>query len=266
MTTLRRDAVLRPLCGYDEAFLAEEADALLPAARTTALLARCLQPAGGDERAGVEAVRTLTAGQREALLLRLRRATFGDTLTSVLTCPHDGCGERMDLVLRVSDLLVERVDDRAVHEAVIGTIRVRFRLPTGADLEEVAPLARGDPAAAGRRLLERCLESADGAPPAAIPDVVAERLPALMAELDPQAEMLLNVTCTRCERPFTALFDAAMFFFGEVNARRSALELDVHELALHYHWSEAEILGLPTAKRRRYLSLLADAFPHPGAR
>jgi hypothetical protein len=28
-------------------------------------------------------------------------------------------------------------------------------------------------------------------------------------------------------------------------------------LALHYHWSETDILALPAGKRRRYLGLLA---------
>jgi hypothetical protein len=28
-------------------------------------------------------------------------------------------------------------------------------------------------------------------------------------------------------------------------------------LALHYHWSEQDILALPAGKRRRYLALLA---------
>ena len=32
---------------------------------------------------------------------------------------------------------------------------------------------------------------------------------------------------------------------------------EVHVLALHYHWSEAQILALPATKRRRYLALLA---------
>lgn len=31
---------------------------------------------------------------------------------------------------------------------------------------------------------------------------------------------------------------------------------EVHHLALHYHWSEAEILRLPRGKRQRYLGLL----------
>ncbi len=32
---------------------------------------------------------------------------------------------------------------------------------------------------------------------------------------------------------------------------------EVHVLALHYHWSEADILALPSPKRQRYLALLA---------
>jgi hypothetical protein len=32
---------------------------------------------------------------------------------------------------------------------------------------------------------------------------------------------------------------------------------EVHVLALHYHWSEAAILALPSPKRQRYLGLLS---------
>ena len=33
----------------------------------------------------------------------------------------------------------------------------------------------------------------------------------------------------------------------------------VHTLALSYHWPEDAILGLPRARRQRYLALLAEA-------
>jgi hypothetical protein len=38
--------------------------------------------------------------------------------------------------------------------------------------------------------------------------------------------------------------------------RRSASELydEVHALAWHYHWSEAEILALPRVRRQSYMS------------
>jgi hypothetical protein len=37
---------------------------------------------------------------------------------------------------------------------------------------------------------------------------------------------------------------------------------EVHHLALHYHWSEADILRLPRSKRLRYLGLLVRHFEH----
>ena len=34
---------------------------------------------------------------------------------------------------------------------------------------------------------------------------------------------------------------------------------EVHLLAFYYHWSEAEIMGLATKKRHRYLEVLQEA-------
>ena len=55
------------------------------ALRLTTLLARCVERLGG-ESAGVEEVRALTVGDREALALALRMATFGDRLARLLDC------------------------------------------------------------------------------------------------------------------------------------------------------------------------------------
>ncbi|HEX7151240.1 MAG TPA: hypothetical protein VF618_07110 [Thermoanaerobaculia bacterium] len=256
-----REALLRPLTGEDELFLAEEAEGFTPARRTTLLLARCLERLGTEPVSDADA-RALTAGDREALLLQLRRATFGESLTSVLSCPRDGCDERMDLELRVGDLLVESVPEpAAVYETTIDGRVVRFRLPNGEDLEQAAAIAaRGEALAqAARHVLERCVEGD-------VDDAIVAQLPRVMAELDPQAELLLNLTCTRCGRPFTALFDAASFLFRELAAHRDALFRDVHQLALHYHWSEAEILRMPAERRRRYLELLAEALAPRGKR
>jgi hypothetical protein len=37
-----------------------------------------------------------------------------------------------------------------------------------------------------------------------------------------------------------------------------ALYQELHLLALHYHWAEADLLRMPSSKRRRYLRLLAS--------
>src|SRR5262249_51422568 len=148
-----------------------------------------------------ETARSLTVGDREALLLHLRRRTLGERLQCVLRCPAPDCGEKMDLELPVGDMLLPPyADSRPWHETTVGengaSYAVRFRLPTGADQEAAAVLARRDPGAAAEQLLHRCVErvAPAGEPDAAMeawPSAVAEQIPAQMAALDPQAELEL---------------------------------------------------------------------------
>src|SRR3954462_9481400 len=98
---LVRQIALRPVGGEDEAFLLDTAEQAAPSERATALLARCLLEPDADI-----AARALTVGDREALLLHLRRLTMGETCDCMLRCPAEQCGERMELELNVSDLLV----------------------------------------------------------------------------------------------------------------------------------------------------------------
>jgi hypothetical protein len=271
----QRTAALRPVAGSDEAYLADGpagsvGPAGSPAAQTTALLARCLERLGTRGPVTPADVRALTVGDREALLLQLRRLTFGDRLECVLTCPVSECGEKMDLELRVGDLLLPPYAwtgpsfeaTLADDERGVG-YRARFRLPTGADQETVAALARTDADAAVRLVLERCVERVeddDGRAVAvdALPPAVVAALSAAMAERDPQAETILELTCPACEAAFTAPFDAAAYLRRELRDRGRELYREVHQLALAYHWSEAEILAMTGRKRRLYLGLLAE--------
>lgn len=257
------DAELRPLTGEDEAWLLDLGSSLLPARRTTLLLHRCLSRLGPLAPVPVEAVRSLPVGDREALLLHLRRLTLGEIVSCVLRCPAPGCGERMDLDLRVSDLLVApTAPGQEEHEAVLDGCRVRFRLPTGGDQEEAAELAWIDPDAAAELLLRRCV----GEPLEDLPPAVAELLPGLMADLDPQAELTLELTCPACGHGFSTIFDAGSHLFQELRNQGLRLYREVHLLAFHYHWSEREILEMPGRKRRLYLELLAEALGEGGGR
>ena len=77
-----------------------------------------------------------------------------------------------------------------------------------------------------------------------------------MAELDPQAEILLDLVCPACDAAFRTLLDIGDYFYRELQGRAGYLYQDVHLLALHYHWSEREILALSRRKRRLYLDLI----------
>ena len=265
--TLHREVGLRPITGSDENFLLDAGSLLPPAHRSTALLTRCLERLGPAGPLTAETVRSLTVGDREALLLHLRRLTFGDRLQGVVDCPVSDCGEKMDLDLKVSDLLLPPYEDRRrSYEAKVADngsdYRVRFRLPNGADQEDVAVVARTDPQAATELLLRRCVESVtgeDGEPVETLPPAVADRISDVMSELDPQAELTLSLTCPACDHTFLAPFDTASYLFRELHGRVKRLYREVHLLAFYYHWSEAEIIDMPDRKRRLYLELLEEA-------
>lgn len=277
----RRDALLRGVCGRDEAYLAANANGVMtPAARMTGLLARCLASLGGIAPVTEADTRALTLGDREALLLHLRRLTCGERIASTLRCPAEGCGALMDLDLRVSELLVPAGEyEDAGQELTVATAkgewRIRFRLLTGADQEAVALLARDDPDGAAEAALRRCVESVtspdgkerpDIGNAAAIPPEVQRELAAQLSALDPQAEIRLDACCPECGTTFPVLFDTATYFERELLGRQGSLLREVHTLAWHYHWSEADILALPRRRRRDYLTLIAEALEGTGAR
>jgi hypothetical protein len=263
----QREAELRPVCGDDEAFLLDAGESLRPVQKTTALLARCLTRLGPAREMTLDIVRSLTAGDREALLLHLRRLTLGDRLQGVLACPDPSCGRKMDLELKVGELLLAPYAERREHYEVAiagerSAYQVRFRLPTGADLEATSAVAATDPRRAANQVLHRSVEAVrrdDGQPVDGLPPAVVAALPARMSELDPQAELNLTLSCPECGLAFSALFDTASYFFQELASGVERLYRDVHLLAFHYHWSEAEIMRMTPRKRQRYLGLLSDA-------
>lgn len=246
-----QDVLLRPPTGADELVLVERLAAASAAERVTTLLARCVEQIG-DQPGGLEAVRELTVGDREALLLSLRQAAFGERLLISVRCTD--CDELMDIELSVRDLLVAPYDDVADrHELPLAAGgQLRFRLPTGADQEAAAAAAT---ALDGARVLkERC--AVGPAQAGELADV--ETLGAEMARLDPQAEVQLGAICPACGAPVEALLDAATVLLDELTPDADALFREVHALARHYHWSQAEILGLELPRRRRYLALLVE--------
>jgi hypothetical protein len=248
-----REVILRAFTGRDEEFVNEQPPAP-PVVRATELLLRCIQSMEGLDEVDREAVERLVMGDREALLWQLRRLTLGERLQATLTCPAPGCSAPMDLELSISDLLQSPYPDASPnYETEYQGRRLRFRLPTGADLTALCD--ESDSERAVQLLLRACLEDGVAADGSEQLETVAD----LVEALDPQAELRMEVRCPECGESFTTLLDATRFLLQEIAQHADDLYRQIHSLALHYHWSEAEILALSPIKRRRYLELLADS-------
>jgi hypothetical protein len=241
-------AELRPLTPEDALPLFEELDSAAPARAVTAVLAHCLVRLGDVTQVEPDHVRDLTLGDREALMLRVRRAAVGERLECSAFCD---CGERLELAVEVGDLLLAPYAAPAERHALEGGGRtVRFRLPNGADAEAAADvaLAAGSEVAV-ELLLRRCAE------PGCDPGLLSAEL----AALDPQADVELGAVCPDCGAELTVPLDASGWVLAELRRIAAALVDEVHLLATSYGWSEAEIVALGTRRRRRYIDRLDGA-------
>ena len=143
------------------------------------------------------------------------------------------------------------------------TYHVKFRLPTGRDQEEAAKAAQSNTVGkAADQLLRSCIlhiSTEDDEKVEELPLSIYENLPNIIADLDPQAELTLNIACTNCETQFSTIFDTGTYFAQELDNHLNQLYSEIHLLAYHYHWSETEIMSMTTCKRHRYRDLLLDA-------
>jgi hypothetical protein len=254
-------AVLRPLTGVDEIAWAEAE--VLPAVQATALLASAVQTIGTIAPVTRAHVRALTIGDRERLLLGLYAASFGRAVDTILSCP--GCTETIELPLDLDELLdiAAALPPAEEHCIETGSLVLRFRLPNGADQEQAARMAVTkveDGTAALRESCVLALSARDGCrlAPSQIPDSLQDAFEDALRRLDPAAEIVVAADCPACGERVKATLDAVSLLAGQLGAPGSVLA-DVDRLARTYHWSEAAILGLSTARRRRYLALLARA-------
>lgn len=197
-------------------------------------------------------------GRRDAELLRLREAIFGATITGRTDCP--ACQQPVELNFEIADLRAEPAAD--LPQAIqgrFGQYELEFKLPTSADLAGL-PQA-GDLESKKRALLLRCVTRAscngDAFPADQLPGDIINALSARMAELDPQGDVELALTCPHCRRVWNSPLDVVSFLWSEIEAWAGRLLHEVHTLASAYGWREGDILAMSAWRRQAYLERIA---------
>ena len=264
-------AAIRALNGGDELALSDGLLYSSAAQYTDTVLARCVTALvlGGDGPASDTAspdpalLSQLTVGDRDVLLLRVRQLTFGESADLVATCPRIECGAPMDIPLDIDALCAEAPGAQPERELQVGGVSLWLRPATGADQGAVSGLALDDPPAAAREMARHCVveatdESGRAVDPSALTADILDAAGDAVAALDPHADITLALQCPECGEGFSTPLVAADLLRDETVIRRRELESNVHLLALHYHWSEAEILAIPSSRRRRYVTTLVD--------
>jgi hypothetical protein len=219
-------------------------------ARGITLLARAAdRPA--HEAAGVP------LGERDASLLQLRAAMFGDRVEATIGCPE--CGERLEFEFHCSNLLTSHRHGAGRCEVELDGWSVVARPPASSDV--VAAGSADNVTAARAILLDRCVERAEreGAAVAAsaLPDRITTAVADALLEADPCAELTFASECVSCGHRWQAPLDVPHLLWSELAAHAQRLVLDVHLIARAYGWSESEILRLSPVRRAAYLALVS---------
>jgi hypothetical protein len=214
--------------------------------------------AGGAEPAG--ALLQWPVGRRDRALLRLRSLTFGTRVMGLVECPCCGSAAEFDVAADALFVSGPAGDDPAPVRLDIDGLSVTCRPVTAGDL--LAINGCGDLDSATTCLVERCVraERQDGTCVAVrdLPEAALDEVTAQLEQVDPQADVRLALQCPACGHAWQVMFDIVTFFWRELGAWGARQLRDVHELASAYGWSEAQILSLSPARRRRYLGMLTS--------
>ena len=211
-----------------------------------------------------DALAQASIGHRDTLLLQLRAWTFGPQLDSVVDCPV--CSERLEFALDSSEILASESETPQTPKAIDADgLRILVRPPDSLDLAAIDQEA--DPAAARSALIARCIVDIQPLPenkeevgsplsPKALPESTINIVLQQLGELDPQADIHLNLMCPTCGHDWQAIFDIATYFWQEIDDWAQRTLRDVHTLAMAYSWSEADILSMSAWRRQAYLQMV----------
>jgi hypothetical protein len=198
----------------------------------------------------------LNIGERDTRLLQLREWMFGPQLLNIADCPN--CSERIEWVNNVADLRYSSDKPAPVtFNMQVDNYNIQFRLPNSYDLSKTAlPDYRANP----RKLLAACVIDVQKNAqtvhtddlPAQLFDVLDERI----AAEDPQANIVMNLSCPACSHFWEAQFDIVSYLWAEIDNWAKHLLQDIAALAATFGWSESQILALSPQRRQMYLDII----------
>jgi hypothetical protein len=256
-----RSFYIRELNGYDEEFLNRLALDYPTPIKTTELLTRLIvcglsysneNTLSKCVKIDRELINELTIGDRISLLLQLRSHILGDKIQCEVICPE--CNNLMSLDLRVSDILQpQERNPRAQYRTHIEGFNLQIRPVNGKDQESLLMLdSKQDILQYEDYIIRKCLVSAKPSLPKNISPELVAKTSLKLDKIDPQAHLVLDLTCPSCNSLFQTPFIHEDFIFQEIFSRYHLMHQEIHLLAYYYHWKEKEILGLPTTTRKKY--------------
>lgn len=253
----QREFKFKAVDGALELAVAEASDIAksMPEAVTLALQCSLIDLGGAPP--AQERIDMLCIADRQFLMRELgqRLGYCGSWFTAACS----SCHETFDFTLDLAELPVQEAGEGYPYVDVpLADNQVRFRLPNGADQEGLLAFAQED--MAQRWLLTRCLEQGGTVQEheafiGQLDKKDIERIESALEKTTPAVVVQVEAECPYCGQRNSVDINP----YSVLDTIADSILSEVHQIAYHYHWSEAEILGLSRERRRRYLRLIDEA-------
>lgn len=164
--TLNDDAEVKELNGADEEYLSKAEVTKNLGRYIQALVRRGTVRIGRHERLTDDLLGELLIGDREMLILAIRRATYGDELVMNAICPACAATPEVTFDLATEIPITETEDParRTVDVVLRDGRKAVVRIPTAADQNAVYALSNKTMSEMNTYLIGRCLVTIDGMP------------------------------------------------------------------------------------------------------
>jgi hypothetical protein len=206
-----------------------------------------------------EDIAKLSIGARDARLFHLREWMFGSSFRNTIDCPE--CMKQMEWEMRIEDLvMLSQYSEETAGEYNVssGNYNIRFRLPNSIDISEA--LSTNVSQSGSEFLLQKCIldikQKNGDQKGRKLPAKLMNNLSAKMSELDPAADIQMNITCPNCAFHWEARFDIMSYLWEEIENWAQRILRDVVLLAKNFGWSEKEILNMGADRRQRYVEMI----------
>lgn len=216
-----------------------------------------------DEAQLLSRVRQLCVADRQFILWqwRLNQGHVQGNQTEWLSNQCPACDAYYDFPLDWQMLPIKLATvDFPFAQLTLGSQQISARVPNGGDQEFIADWLSNHPAATQRELqrtlLRRLLIVDEKTDVAELEQMLSdEQIASIESALEavaPELASAIQLACPECGFEHQLQLDLYQQLLAPINQ----LLDEVHQLAIHYHWREEDILHLPETRRRAYLQRL----------
>lgn len=222
-------------------------------ALVTALLARASGAADADVDVDAAFWWSQSVGRRTQALLDVLAATERrDRIRLTAVCGAAGCAQTFEFELPLQGLPCADTEDGTIAVQLGPQRHARLRLPCGDDLRLWHAAQPATRAEAVRTLCASLLVEGE------LDDGDETTVDAAIAAHNPLVDFSVACTCPACAAPAEVAVDLEGLALRRLGRAQRELLREIHVLASHYGWREADVLALPAARRAHYRVLIEE--------